>query len=419
MKYRPFIMAVAMLALVLSSAKITRAQSFGIELHNNLMPASGAMGGASIAAPQDVQSAIGGNPSTLSQYRGTTFSFSGGWIEGTYNLSYDGSNQLLNQAGLGPFAAKSGAPGSALGNIAVAHEMSVLGRPLTWGTALMSASGASAEWRGVPNANGTSVALTVLDIATGAGMDVTDRLSVGATIGLGTGTLDGPFLGATAAAVAYSLRGRVGVDYDLTDCTTLGLYYQTKASYQFDNNIRLPNPGPQGDIYLDTEIELPQNLGVGISNRRLMDGRLLLACDVLYKQWTEAKFMGALYEDQWAIQLGSQYDAGRIKLRLGYTWCTNPIRDNPPGIISGIIPGGGAPGVEYVQSTLAVVNPHRLSGGVGIRDALPGVDLDIFAGGMFRGSEDFVNGAVTTDLQAYWVGAGLTWHFCRGAGDAK
>jgi hypothetical protein len=74
--------------------------------------------------------------------------------------------------------------------------------------------------------------------------------------------------------------------------------------------------------------------------------------------------------------------------------------------------------VEYIQSTLAVVNPHRLTGGVGIRDALPGVDLDIFAGGMFSGSEDFVNGAVTTELAAYWVGAGFTWHYCRNTCEA-
>jgi long-chain fatty acid transport protein len=402
-----------LMVLLLSPAGVTRAQSIGIELHNTLMPASGAMGGASLATPQDIQSAVYANPATLSQFHGTTFSFSGGWVEATYNLSYDGSNAILNGIGLGPFAAKSGAPGSALGNIAVTKELELLGRPVTWGTGLMAASGASAEWRAIPNANGTSVSLTVLDIATGMGVDVTDRLSLGAALQLGTGTLDGPFLGVTAAAVAYGLRGRCGLDYDLADYTTCGFYYQTKQHFTFENNIRLQTPGPVGDIYLDTEIELPHNLGLGVSNRRLMDGRLLLACDVLYKQWTNAKFLGALYEDQWAILLGSQYDLGRIKLRLGYTWCTNPIRDTPPGVISGIAPDGGAPAVEYIQSTLAVVNPHRLSGGVGIRDVLPGVDLDIFAGGMFSGAENFVNGAVTTDLESYWVGAGFTWHCCR------
>ena len=47
---------------VVTSAGIARGQSFGIELLNNMMPASGGMAGASIARPQDVQSAIHGNP---------------------------------------------------------------------------------------------------------------------------------------------------------------------------------------------------------------------------------------------------------------------------------------------------------------------------------------------------------------------
>lgn len=36
------------------------AQTFGIELHNTLMPASAGMAGTSLARPQDLQSAING-----------------------------------------------------------------------------------------------------------------------------------------------------------------------------------------------------------------------------------------------------------------------------------------------------------------------------------------------------------------------
>lgn len=32
-------------------------------------------------------------------------------------------------------------------------------------------------------------------------------------------------------------------------------------------------------------MQLPQNVGVGIANRSLMDGQLLLAADLLYKNW--------------------------------------------------------------------------------------------------------------------------------------
>ena len=76
-----------LLTLVLLSTRAAHAQSFGVEVFNNLMPASGGMAGASIASPQDLQSAINGNPATLTQYRGTQFGLGGAWIEPTYNLS--------------------------------------------------------------------------------------------------------------------------------------------------------------------------------------------------------------------------------------------------------------------------------------------------------------------------------------------
>src|SRR5262245_46247762 len=62
-------------------------QSFGVELHNTLMPAAGAMGGVSIAQPQDLTSSINGNPATLTQFTGTQFLFGGAWAEPTFNLT--------------------------------------------------------------------------------------------------------------------------------------------------------------------------------------------------------------------------------------------------------------------------------------------------------------------------------------------
>ena len=86
MKYR---FASVLLLFSLLAAKPVLAQNFGVELFNNVKPASGGMAGTSIATPQDVQSAINGNPSTLTQFHGTQFSFSGAWIEPTYNLTVD------------------------------------------------------------------------------------------------------------------------------------------------------------------------------------------------------------------------------------------------------------------------------------------------------------------------------------------
>ena len=92
--------------------------------------------------------------------------------------------------------------------------------------------------------------------------------------------MDGPWVGATGNATAYGLRGRLGLVYDLDDYTSLGFYYQTNQHFTFEDNIRFPIPGPAGDIYLDTEVELPHNIGIGIANNRLMCGRLLFAADL-------------------------------------------------------------------------------------------------------------------------------------------
>ena len=106
------------------SAVNAHAQTFGIELHNNLMPASGGMAGTSLSRPQDLQSAINGNPATLRQFQGTQFSFGGAWADANYKVSQADPVPLL---GVTPFSATSGTPGALLGNIGLTQDMDVFG----------------------------------------------------------------------------------------------------------------------------------------------------------------------------------------------------------------------------------------------------------------------------------------------------
>ncbi len=62
------------LSLILTG-QMAFAQGFGVELHNNLTPAAGGMGGTSIAEPQDLLAAINGNPANVTQFQGTQFTF--------------------------------------------------------------------------------------------------------------------------------------------------------------------------------------------------------------------------------------------------------------------------------------------------------------------------------------------------------
>lgn len=68
------------------------------------------------------------------------------------------------------------------------------------------------------------------------------------------------------------------------------------------------------------DLDLPQNFGLGLANRTLMDGRLLVGADVLYRLWNETDLFGALHDNQWAVRIGGQFSAGRYRLRAGLTW---------------------------------------------------------------------------------------------------
>jgi long-chain fatty acid transport protein len=394
-----------LITLVMLSAKGAHAQSFGVEVFNNLMPASGGMAGASTAAPQDLQSAINGNPATLTQYRGTQFGLGGAWIEPTYNLS-------VAEPGLpfvGAFDAKSDAQGIAAPNIGVTQDFSAWGLPVTMGLGLMAGSGAGVDFREVAASRGTFASLVALDIVAGAGVALTDRLSCGASIILSNATLGGPFQGNTGSSIDYALRGSVGVGYQLTPDTNLGAYWKSKASYTFESLVTFPLLAP--DVYLDIAADRPQVIGLGIANQSLLDGRLLLALDAVYQQYSDTELFGQLFNDQWAIQLGAQYALNqRVRLRVGYAWNENPMR-NSVGDRLGGVPTVAAQ-VQYIEALFAAIPQDRITGGVSVRDVLPGVDLDLFAGGMFEESQTF--GITTATVESYWVGTGITWRFGRG-----
>jgi long-chain fatty acid transport protein len=393
--------------VALGSARQAHAQAFGVELHNTLMPASGGMAGTSIAKPQDVQSAFA-NPATLTQYRGTQFGFGGAWAEPTLRID---NNATLNNIGVDPYSAKSGRPGSALGNIAATQDFSAFGKPVTVGMGLLTASGLGINYRAVEESNGTSAELVGLAIASVAGVQLTDRLSAGVGVHLTSATLDGPFSGIGAAVPAYALRGIVGATYEVTDCTTLGFHWWTNQSFKFTEAVILQT-GPFNPQDLD--LDLPETFGFGIANNRLMNGRLLLAADILYKRWSDADFFDAIWTDQFVLQLGSQYTTKRgIQLRMGYSYAENITRDLAALALGGVIPPDGLAGVQYIQAQFPAINQHRITAGVGMNDVLPGIDFDLFAGGMFNAEQAF--GDTTASVAGYWVGAGLTWRFRRGS----
>ncbi|MBX7165632.1 MAG: outer membrane protein transport protein [Pirellulales bacterium] len=396
--------------LALAASRQARAQSFGIELHNTLMPASGGMAGASLSRPQDVQSAINGNPATLTQFRGTQFGMGGAWAEPTYNITQLAPLPLV---GVSPYSDRSGTPGGTVPNIGVTQDLSALGLPATFGMGLMTSAGAGVDFRGVPASNGTSAQYLALDVVTGMGIDVTQRLSLGAGLTLGNSFLDGPFTDTGGMVPAYGLRGTLGANYAVSEFTTAGAYWQTDKHFTFDDAASV---GAPFNRTFDVEFEHPENFGLGLANNSLASGRLLLAVDVLYKLYGEADFLDRLYDNQWVYQFGMQYSATkRLRLRTGYAYNENPMADAQITSIGGVPLPDGVPALRYIQGQFAAICQHRFTAGFGMRDALPGLDMDFFAGGMFENTDQFA--ATIARVESYWVGLGMTWRFGRGASE--
>jgi len=204
---------------------------------------------------------------------------------------------------------------------------------------------------------------------------------------------------------AYALRGSIGLSYALTDAMSLGIYYQSVQWFRFKDEVILFNDTISRDVHL----ALPQQVGIGVANSTLMDGRLLLAADVLFLDWSSAALFRNIYRPQWVVQLGAQYSVNRrTRLRLGYAYAENPVDPDVGTSVSGIPLPGGIPAVNYLQAQLAVINQHRLAAGLGISDVLPGLDFDAFAGGMFEASQQLGN-FTNVSLESYWIGLGFTW----------
>lgn len=392
------------LSLVCASA---HGQTFGIELHNNLMPASGGMAGASLSQPQDLQSALNGNPATVRQFKGTQFSFSGAWADANYSITQTAPLPLVN---VDPYSATSGTPGSLLGNIGLTMDLDPYGLPATMGMGLITNAGFGVDFRDVPESNGTSAQYLALDIAASLAFNVTDRLSLGATGAVGTSYLDGPFVDIGGMTNAYGFRGTVGANFCVDPNTSLGLYWQSKKRFDFEDAAIIQGFGPV-DIHLDH----PSNFGFGLAKGGLMCGRLLLATDVIYNVNSDADFLKAIYQDQWCFQFGSQYSVNeRVRLRTGYAYNENPMKEAQGVTIGGVTLPDGLPALRYVQGQFAAITQHRLTMGIGIRDFRPGIDLDLFAGFAFDADDRFATTEASVDGN-YWIGFGQTWRFGGGS----
>lgn len=410
----------AVVAHSLIFQETARAQSYGVDLRNTLMPASGGMGGTSVAAPQDCVSAINGNPAAMTQFKGTHMTLGGGWAEPTFDLTQGVDAPGI---GVGQFSDKSTVPGSVVPAIGVIQELEGFPVPIFAGIGFVGAAGAGTNFVNAPESNGTAAYLLLLEAIPSLAIELTEKLSIGGSMFIGDGFSSGPFVGTSKMTNAYSLRGGCGVNYAYRNRSWVGAYYLSTQEFRFKDQVIPFRPPPVAGVPQTVNIGLPQQIGLGWASERFMDNRLLLAADALYFDWESAALFGDIYNNAWALQLGSQYTTKRnVQLRCGYAITENPMNTGRITSIDGINPGG-PPSINYTKAQFSIPNIHRISAGVGA-EVYPHVHLDVFAGGMFPATQQL--GQTSVRLVSYWLGFGFTWHFdpcsskrCLGSGCSK
>jgi long-chain fatty acid transport protein len=405
--------AVTMLACAATPS--AQAGPYGYDLHNNLAPASGGMAGTSLARPQDTVSAVFGNPATLTQYKGTQFTFGATFYQPRVKLEADGS--VTGTA----FSANSETKIFPVPQIAVTQDLRGLNLPATLGLGLTATSGIGTNFRGEAASLGAGAEFIIFGVNAGLGYELTDNLSLGGALTISFAQLDLGLSSTSAETHALGLRGTLGLTYDV-GATTVGTYYQTKQKHDFHNIIET-SPG----VYDDLKIEQPANVGVGIANNSLMNGKLLIMADALYKYWEDTDFWGDLYKNQFVFSTGAQLTSGKWKYRIGYGYGEDPTDTNahaPIGGLTQIQSSFGTipltdPVVNYLQAAeTEVIYKHRASIGLGYSGFLmPNLDVDTHFAWQFEETRDYGQGSLSgggaekASVHSWQVGAGLTWKF--------
>jgi long-chain fatty acid transport protein len=137
MKNKILVLAVAALF-----TPIVQATTFGTDVNNTVLPATGGMGGASIARTVEGAAAVFGNPANLTQYKeGTTFTFGATYLDPQIKIT-------------APFKGTSNADNYLIPTVSVTQGLGGIGfENLVLGMGL-TATGAGSDFRAVPGSGG-------------------------------------------------------------------------------------------------------------------------------------------------------------------------------------------------------------------------------------------------------------------------
>ncbi len=264
-------------------------------------------------------------------------------------------------------------------------------------------------------------------ILPGVAVRLNDQLTVGATLGLGVChvELEGPFNIQTGPLAGLptlfdlqttgtTVVGSVGLQYQISPQTMLGLTYTEESRFTLDGSVRATTPVPlplPTDFDAQFDITWPRSAGVGIKHDLNCEHRV--SCDVIWYNWSEAfdsfgirlsnPLVGTIpdvfamnWEDTVSVRLGYEWMANcRDVWRLGYVFHDDPV---PNGTLNpytdGVLEHAFAAGLSrrYSRCLLSLAYQYSFSPErtVGASDLVGG---------------DFSNS--TFQAQAHWASASV------------
>lgn len=333
-------------------------------------PASRAMGGTGVAAPQDAISAIFANPAAICMgpyCPGSQVVFASTFFDPTVKATVSVSNGTSTavhsvKSEMRPFIIPS------VGFITPLTDR------LRFGIGAFGISGMGVDYRnsgiglnpatpGSGNEGDIYTQLQILKFAPNMAYLITPDVSVGASLHLLYGSLD---LG-QGAAHDYAFGGQVGAIYKFGP-VSLGVNYNAPENIDHRNVSDFGTPPVKKSLSLES----PQNVSLGAAWRPT--SKLLVEADVKWLNWSDANgYKDFDWEDQWVFAAGVQYkDPHGICIRGGYNYGNNPVRTHagfdPAGTT--VLQGNAVPTVLYEYLRIVgfpAIAEHHFSASVGYR----------------------------------------------------
>lgn len=386
----------------------------GSEFDLTLTPAAGGMEGVGVVRPQDPVAMLFGNPSTLTQLKGSNaFTLGASFVSPDLNARNSTSNP-------NPFVAPGAEGRSRLTDAALPHAAALhrITPNLVAGFGFTGISGLGSDFRDEAGFPDLIADLKLFGANMVAAYQVTPKLSVGATLTLGIGALQAGLTQNTASVNAFGVGGAAGATYDFGP-VMIGGNYKSELDIQYERAIET-SPG----VFRDLTLQQPQEVtfGVATTDRLLKD--TLVEANYRFKNWSNATGYRDFWKDQHVVSLGAQHafstPIGRVTARAGYSYGSKLAKNAEDlgfafaGVTTVNVPGTGAVPVSpaFIQAAQATITDgywrQSVSFGLGYQ-VTRDLRLDVNTSYAFDGKINI--GGFNVEGKLFTAGMGLTWTF--------